>query len=415
MYFVPSRHGARAALAPAPEEKRQDDPLASFFSEIFGGGNDQPTTSRPRTTPTVPRTTTVGVVVTPTPTPVIESPPIPLLTSTPSVHRTSTTTTSRPLSTAQVVTSLPPPPIVETSTSAITLTSTATNSTNTGATDASQANSSSKSGLPSPIVGLIVAASVIFGLIFLALVARKLFQARRRNKRATWARTSIIAPFEVPSGVKEKALPAPPPVAQQNNVEYPGYPPPAMTYAQPIPYSPAAPSAGYSAPYPFGATGNAKNGNTNTLANPLNPSSYTPADLAGAPPVVIQQPATALSTAIPPSMLLATTSGATAAAAATSATTTTGGISIVKLTFVPSLPDELSISNGDQVRVLSIYDDGWAMCEKVSTGERGVVPQECLEDVKSLSPNTNTPAAQDASDKTKMSRASSLKRNEGTY
>jgi len=133
----------------------------------------------------------------------------------------------------------------------------------------------------------------------------------------------------------------------------------------------------------------------------------------------MQQPETALTAAIP-SSTLATASGATAATVAVAATVatataTTGGICVVKVSFVPSLPDELSIASGDQVRVLSTYDDGWAMCEKVSSGERGMVPQECLEDIKTSNVNTNMPATQGSVDNAKMSRASSLKRDQGTY
>jgi len=121
----------------------------------------------------------------------------------------------------------------------------------------------------------------------------------------------------------------------------------------------------------------------------FNSSSYTPADLAG--PVVIQQ--------TPPTPL--------------TATAPSGQTSIVKRTFVPSLPDELSIATGDQVRVISAYDDGWALCEKVSTGEKGVVPQECLEEVKGPT-TSNTPGQQIAANDsaTRLNRASSLRREQ---
>lgn len=387
MYF-PVRHEARAALdnnqGGAALERKQlgdgsGDPVASFFSVIFGGGDggvDQPTTSTRRTTTTVVRTTAVQPTLTPQ-----------ITTPTPHTPTTSTTptTTTRPLTTAQIVTT--PPPIVSTP-DLVTVTSTASNSANTGINDASQSNSSSKSGLPSVVVGVIVAACVIFGLIFLALIARKIFQARRRRNRTTWARTSVIAPFEAPVLREEKALPPPPPAKEpEYPTSYPAYPPAALSYAQPQPYSPAAPSsAGYPAPYPFAGAGNNNAGNMTTAAL-FNSNAYAPADLAGAAPVVIQQ--------TPPTPL-------------TAAPMTTGPISVVKRTFVPSLPDELSIATGDQVRVISAYDDGWAMCEKVPTGERGVVPQECLEEVKSTS--SNTPGSQSSESVTRLNRASSLKR-----
>jgi len=47
-------------------------------------------------------------------------------------------------------------------------------------------------------------------------------------------------------------------------------------------------------------------------------------------------------------------------------------------TFIPSMPDELTVSLGETLRLLTKYDDGWAMCMK-SSGEEGMVPVECLE------------------------------------
>ncbi|KAG5642881.1 hypothetical protein DXG03_001923 [Asterophora parasitica] len=55
-------------------------------------------------------------------------------------------------------------------------------------------------------------------------------------------------------------------------------------------------------------------------------------------------------------------------------------------TFIPTLPDELSISVGEVIRVHAEYDDGWAMCSN-ARGETGMVPLECL-DRSSSSPNT---------------------------
>jgi len=51
---------------------------------------------------------------------------------------------------------------------------------------------------------------------------------------------------------------------------------------------------------------------------------------------------------------------------------------VVQCTFIPTLPDELSIATGETVRVLGEYDDGWALCAN-SRGEQGMVPLECLD------------------------------------
>jgi len=46
--------------------------------------------------------------------------------------------------------------------------------------------------------------------------------------------------------------------------------------------------------------------------------------------------------------------------------------------FIPSLPDELSVTVGERTRVLALYDDGWALCAN-GRGEQGMIPQECLD------------------------------------
>lgn len=51
---------------------------------------------------------------------------------------------------------------------------------------------------------------------------------------------------------------------------------------------------------------------------------------------------------------------------------------MVKCTFVPTLPDELSITTGERIFIVEQYDDGWDLCANVR-GERGMVPRECLE------------------------------------
>lgn len=51
---------------------------------------------------------------------------------------------------------------------------------------------------------------------------------------------------------------------------------------------------------------------------------------------------------------------------------------VVSRSFVPTLPDELSISTGETLKVLQEYDDGWAECMTLS-GQVGMVPVECFD------------------------------------
>lgn len=173
-------------------------------------------------------------------------------------------------------------------------------------------------------------------------------------------------------------------MADSQNRLYPAYPPSAVTFANNAPYSPVAPSsAGYPAPYAYGGN-TAGVGAATTNAGMFNKTAYTPNDLAG--PIVITPPTPSVNTSVVT-------------------------VSVVKRTFVPSLPDELSIAVGDQVRVLSVYDDGWALCEKSAGGDRGVVPQECLESVTPS--NSNAPKQQTiGSDEARLNRASSLRRGQ---
>jgi len=50
----------------------------------------------------------------------------------------------------------------------------------------------------------------------------------------------------------------------------------------------------------------------------------------------------------------------------------------VVCSFIPSLPDELTISIGETLSVLAGYEDGWSLCVN-RRGKQGMVPNECLE------------------------------------
>ncbi|KAN0133649.1 hypothetical protein V8E53_008373 [Lactarius tabidus] len=53
-------------------------------------------------------------------------------------------------------------------------------------------------------------------------------------------------------------------------------------------------------------------------------------------------------------------------------------MALVRVTFVPQLPDELAITPGETVYIHTEFDDGWALCAN-TRGEHGMVPLECLE------------------------------------
>ena len=256
-----------------------------------------------------------------------------------------------------------------------------------------------------PLVkGIVISASVIFGLIFFALVIRRLFQFRRRQKRVSWAdNISPFAPtanetgYEKPLPLEPAPAPTPTPAPPRNGSQDIGYGPmmgarrpsfgvnpdqrnsryssTATSYetyqnypvqlqtmqpyvpAAPYAYNPAGMGAGAPAAAMGGPTGLAYNGNTNNTvaASPPempNPFIVSPADATG--PVPISVPVA------PPAA--------------------GQQILVVKRTFMPNLEDELSIAAGESVRIIAVYDDGWCKVRKLGAGgEEGVVPYECLD------------------------------------
>ncbi|KAH8104648.1 hypothetical protein BXZ70DRAFT_904800 [Cristinia sonorae] len=53
-------------------------------------------------------------------------------------------------------------------------------------------------------------------------------------------------------------------------------------------------------------------------------------------------------------------------------------VEIIRRPFIPTMPDEMSVIPGEEVRVKNRFDDGWAYGEKVSDGKRGLFPIDCL-------------------------------------
>ena len=77
----------------------------------------------------------------------------------------------------------------------------------------------------------------------------------------------------------------------------------------------------------------------------------------------------------------------------------------VVCTYIPSLPDELTISIGETLRVLAGYEDGWSLCMNYR-GKQGMVPNECLE--KSFSSMGLLPSDGDFRKSKSSARVSSL-------
>ncbi|TFK34182.1 hypothetical protein BDQ12DRAFT_613939 [Crucibulum laeve] len=72
-------------------------------------------------------------------------------------------------------------------------------------------------------------------------------------------------------------------------------------------------------------------------------------------------------------------------------------IETIRRPFVPTLNDELAVSIGERVKIVYLFDDGWAMVERLASlapgdakgkskyveeigGEQGLIPIDCLRD-----------------------------------
>lgn len=77
-------------------------------------------------------------------------------------------------------------------------------------------------------------------------------------------------------------------------------------------------------------------------------------------------------------------------------------IETIRRPYQRTLPDELEVTVDEKVRILEIFDDGWAMVERIRVGEpnetpaeRGLVPVACLRDIdEDLSTFLNTKQVQ---------------------
>ena len=247
-----------------------------------------------------------------------------------------------------------------------------TSSSTPTSTPQTQAAAVTNSGLSGGAIAGIIAGAVIVGVALIVFFVRKTYLRRRERKRISWDATpglgagvldepkfpgisersasftdalntpqrgAPLSPFE-PHEQTMYSTPVPPAVRMQ--------PPTISSYAVPSP-----PLATYNNPSPVAAY----------PAQPV-PSTYNLGNTAFA----VGRAATGMSSTLP---------SVRAQHAPMEA--------LVKCTFVPTLPDELSITTGERVFIVEQYDDGWDLCAN-GRGERGMVPRECLERAPSDQP-----------------------------
>jgi hypothetical protein len=101
------------------------------------------------------------------------------------------------------------------------------------------------------------------------------------------------------------------------------------------------------------------------------------ASFARAQQAALAQPPAPYPMPVPPTMPLSSYNNPVPAAIP-GAAGSAANAATVRYEFIPSLPDELSITTGETVALVAEYDDGWALC-KNARGDQGMVPLECLD------------------------------------
>lgn len=218
------------------------------------------------------------------------------------------------------------------------------------------ASTSSSTKLSGGALGGIIAGSVIISLALLIFIVRKTYLRRRQARRVSWPDGDVFN--------EAKPLPSPPaedfsserPASVRNAPASPFDAFGQQMYARP----PQPPIQNTQSPFTGYATPALPNPSYN---NPMPSYSRYPTVNPRNPDAIVSM--------------------ARAAAGASSYATPTpklrtGEEAFVNRVFIPSLPDELSVTGGERIRVLAVYDDGWTLCAN-GRGEQGMVPQECID------------------------------------
>lgn len=358
-----------------------NDPYASplvFAEDVTTNSTTSTTTSQTTTAKTTSATPTPVAV---TPTTKTSSSQLSTSLSTPSEALTSSassttaTTPSTTPSTSSPAATRPTTSPTQTTSQSVVLITTTPGATTTAINNTSSASSQTLSG---GALGGIIAVSIVVALALVIFIVRKTYLRRRQKHRLSWPAADIIfnqtkplpaAPFDDFSE-KPASLRNPPtsPFEAHRQSSYSSPPQPPIQRVQ-SPFAgyagPTLPPASYNNPMPMYSQPSLRPGNSAVLMAHA---------AAGANPYSPPAPATMSVPMFP-----------------------TASEAVVNRGFIPTLPDELSVTAGDRIRVLAQYDDAWALCVN-GRGEQGMVPQECL----------NRPVAANQADWRNAGRTSSL-------
>jgi len=233
-------------------------------------------------------------------------------------------------------------------------------------------------------IGGIVAACVLAALALLIFAIRKTFIQRRKRKRNTWGAgmypeyTDKVDPLDLPPPLPEKV--STPMTANGFGAGLPS--PRTPVWAAPRPESIVR--------QPVGAPmNNMGNGYQNLAPPPMQVQPQQNTFFVAPPAMSYNNPIDDVYGGLTPahSNLTPGASMGSMAAPMRSASPAVE-MAMVRVVYIPSLPDELSVNVGETVRVVKAFDDGWALCSN-ARGEQGVVPLECL-DRSASTGNTNS-------------------------
>ncbi|GBE90166.1 hypothetical protein SCP_1900150 [Sparassis crispa] len=247
--------------------------------------------------------------------------------------------------------------------------------------NASSSTAVAKKGLSGGAIGGIVAGGAAVVLLLIVYFVRKRFLYKRQKRRNSWAIDAFSSgPAQPADGGNVSDLSRVPSFITSNRDNF------SIRSAQPPVQSPPMQRRDMQPPLmqPLSLQQRAMQPPpVQAVMQPFNPYSQMSRQVAppaipfvplpAAPPTAYNTPAPAvLPSAAPQFHPISLTPSAAPAAGGQTA------FALIKSAFVPRLPDELSVSAGEMVRMVAEYDDGWARCANMR-GEQGVVPLECLQ------------------------------------
>jgi len=257
---------------------------------------------------------------------------------------------------------------------------------------------SGKKGLhPGAIAGIVIG-SLLLVILVAVLIYRRTQVNKRLRKRSTWA----IKPydFDDAQGLAEKGMDAPRTTyAPSTSMEQTGTQPVSLA-AMANPWNPEPMTSSTGTPFvlakppPGGKHSKKKStsqsrgstGSVQTIKNSDGNGSHSRTGSVSDPLALPPSLIVTIPTPIANGTLTITNPDLDLVSIPIEQTTVVPAVThgpsvrVIKYSYTPTRDDEMAVELGDEVSILTQYDDGWAMCKKLSTDAQGMVPVACWED-----------------------------------